>query len=342
MPVPYVPTAVFNTPLPTGARRGGRSSRGGRDGGRGGAHGAGATAGAEKTAPNQTAQGSTSKVTAAGDRGRNEPNGVRANSLPAQSRRSNSSDAATPTEQRRASQAPERARGEPRVKGSEDTQAANEGAQTNGAEGFSRYNKDSKSFGKNHESAGSHKASDHHSRSIHIPGDSHAGRFSSSHERRFDNGPKSADFYRESAPFPPRERGEFHRDREHARERGDSRPERGRGAYRGRGGHASYGSSQGSQFPNPHLSQHSFIPNKSFNFERQRSQQGLQNGQTHRLSIRSPSLPNTAAMYGAYQLPADISTMYAYPPVHPGPMTAIPYQAYMEPFSLMGMLSMQL
>ncbi|KAJ9273083.1 hypothetical protein DTO212C5_668 [Paecilomyces variotii] len=327
-PVPYVPTAVFNTPLPSGSRRGGRASRGGRDGGRGGAHGAGAAAGADKAAPGQTVQGSASKVAAAGDRGRNEPNGTRANSLPAQTRRSDSTDAATATEQRRSSQAPERARGEPRAKGSEDTHGANEGAQTNGTEGFPR-----KSFGKTHEP--SHKGADYHSRSIHVPGDSHNGRFSSSHERRFDNGPKSADV----ASFPR----EFHSHRDHPRERGDSRPERGRGAYRGRGGHGSYGSSQSSQFPNPHISHHSFIPNKSFNFDRQRSQQGLQNGQSHnRMSIRSPSLPNTAAMYGAYPVPADINTVYAYPPVHPGPMTAIPYQPYMEPFSLMGMISMQL
>lgn len=347
MPVPYVPTAVFSTPLPSAARRGGRPARGGRDGGRGGAHGATSTAGADKAASGQTAQSSAAKQTPSGHRGRNEPNAGRANSLPAQSRRSNSADAAASSEQRRASQAPERSRGDAaRTKGAEEANASTEGAQTNGGENFSRYRQDSKPFGRNHESFAAQKGADHHPRNANGPGESHTGgRFSSSHERRFDNGPKSADFHRDSG-FP-KDRGEFHRDRDHQRERGDSRPERGRGGYRGRGGHSSYGGAQG-QFPNPQFSQYSFVPHKSFSYgDRQRSQQqGLQNGTqphnaNHRMSLRSPSLPNTAPMYAPYPIPADINTMYAYP-MHPGPMTAIPYQPYMEPFSLMSMLSMQL
>ncbi|KAL1998677.1 hypothetical protein VTN02DRAFT_5759 [Thermoascus thermophilus] len=344
MPVPYVPTAVFSTPLPSAARRGGRPARGGRDGGRGGAHGAIAPAGGEKAASGQTAQ--AAKQTPAGHRGRNEPNANRANSLPAQARRSNSADAAASPEQRRASQAPERSRGDARAKGAEDTNAHTEHPQTNGGENYGRYRQDSKPFNRNNESFAAQKG-DHHPRVAHPSGESHTGgRFSSSHERRFDNGPKSADYYRDSG-FP-KDRGDFHRDRDHPRERGDSRPERGRGGYRGRGGHASYGGSQGSQFPNAQFSQHSYMPHKSFSFgDRQRSQQGLQNGAQphnggHRMSLRSPSLPNTAPMYGAYPIPADLNTMYAYPPMHPGPMTAIPYQPYLEPFSLMSMISMQL
>lgn len=60
------------------------------------------------------------------------------------------------------------------------------------------------------------------------------------------------------------------------------------------------------------------------------------------MSLRSPSLPNSGSMYGVYPFPTDINTMYGYQPVHPGPMTAVPYQQYMEPFSLMSMISMQL
>lgn len=60
--------------------------------------------------------------------------------------------------------------------------------------------------------------------------------------------------------------------------------------------------------------------------------------------MRSPSLSNPAAMYGVYPFPTDINTMYAasYQPMSTGPMTAMPYQPYMEPFSVMGMISMQL
>jgi la-related protein 1 len=44
-----------------------------------------------------------------------------------------------------------------------------------------------------------------------------------------------------------------------------------------------------------------------------------------------------------YPFPAEINTMYpSYPNVAPGPMTAVPYQQYVEPFGLMNMLSMQL
>ncbi|KAJ5145453.1 Winged helix-turn-helix transcription repressor DNA-binding [Penicillium bovifimosum] len=67
-PVPYVPTAVFNTPLPSAGGRGGRrATRGGRDSGRG-AHGTGAAA-ADKAASGQAAQGAKQ---ATGERGRHE------------------------------------------------------------------------------------------------------------------------------------------------------------------------------------------------------------------------------------------------------------------------------
>lgn len=60
------------------------------------------------------------------------------------------------------------------------------------------------------------------------------------------------------------------------------------------------------------------------------------------MTIRSPSLPNSAGMYGVYPFPADINAMYGYPAMQAGPMSAVPYQQYMEPFSLMSMISMQL
>lgn len=104
MPVNYVPTAVFNTPLPSSGRGGRRATRGGRDGGRGG-HGAGAASG-EKSASGHGSQG---PVKQAGERGRNEVGSGRATSLPAQSRRSTSTDV-TASEGRKA-QAVERGRG---------------------------------------------------------------------------------------------------------------------------------------------------------------------------------------------------------------------------------------
>lgn len=337
MPVPYVPSAVFSTPLPSAARRGGRSARGGRDGGRGGAHGGAAAAGSDKAASGQAGQGAAAKQATSADRGRNEPNGTRANALPAQSRRANSADATSPSESRKAPQAADRNRGEGRTKGNEDANAGAAGRHVNGSETFPRYHK---SFTRNHESI-TQKGGDNSKNNAHFSGDSQTGaRAGLGHDRRFDNGPRSADFHRE---FSQVDR-DFHKDKDHPRERGE-RSERGRGSHRSRGGHSTYNASQNSQFPNAHMSHHPFVP-KSFGFnDRQRSHHGLPNGsqQGHRLSLRSPSVPTTpAAVYGVYPYPPDVNAMYGYPLMHTAPMSAVPYQQYMEPFSLMSMISMQL
>ena len=314
MPVPYVPTAVFSTPLPSAGRRGGRAARGGRDGGRSAPHG---------TSPDKAnaVQGSVGKQGALADRGRSDQNAARANSLPAQSRRSNSTDAARSGDQRKNSQPADRSRG---AKGAEDAS----GRQTYGNETLPRHARDAKPFSRNHE-FGAHKGGD--SRNPRLAVDSQSGsRSGSSHDRRFENGPRSADFA-----------GFDHKERDHYRE---SRADRGRGSHRGRGGHAGYGGVQNPQFANAHMPNGSYVHPKSFGYNDRQRSQGFANGsqQGHRMSMRSPSLPNSAGMYGVYPFPADVNTMYGYPPVHASPMTAVPYQHYMEPFSLMSMISMQL
>lgn len=303
MPVPYVPTAVFSTPLPSSGRRGGRAARGGRDGARSGTHGAGSSP------DKSSAQGSLSKQ--AVDRGRGEQNAARANSLPAQSRRSDSADVAKSGDPRKNSQPADRSRG---AKGEDAA-----GRPTYGSETFPRQ---AKPFSRNHE-FGMNKGDNRNLRLA--DGGSRSG------DRRFENGPKSADF----AGF----QGD-HKDRDYHR---DSRADRGRGSHRGRGGHAGYGS-QNSQFGNAHMPHSPFVHPKSFGFNDRQRSQGVPNGsqQGPRMPLRSPSLPNSAAMYGVYPFSADINPMYGYPPMHPGTMSAVPYQPYMEPFSVMSMLSMQL
>ncbi|CAG8886076.1 unnamed protein product [Penicillium egyptiacum] len=309
-PVPYVPTAVFNTPLPSAGGRGGRrATRGGRDGGRG-AHGNGAAA-TDKAASGQAAQGAKQ---ASGDRGRNESGTGRAASLPAQSRRSTSTDAGA-ADARKASQAPERGRG---ARNGEENNK-----QVNGGENVPRAQREGKPFGRNQDA----RAGDRNQKGGNLAVDSQAA--ARSNDRRFEPGSKSAD----ATGF-----NEFNR------ERGEFRPERaGRGSNRGRGGaYSNFG--QNGQF-NASMS-NNFVP-KSFGFnDRQRSQQhGLPNGsqQGNRMPLRSPSLPTPANMYGVvYPFPGDINTMYGYPAVSSAPMSAIPYQQYMDPFSLMNMLSMQL
>lgn len=307
MPVNYVPTAVFNTPLPSSGRGGRRATRGGgREGGRGGAHGAGGTGG-EKAASHQT----TVKQ-AAGERGRNEAGSGRATSLPAQSRRSASTDVAA-AEGRKA-QPLERGRGGPRA---DDANAQN-GKQVNGGEHSARPPREAKPFAKpQHGQVG-----DRNSRNAHLAVDAQAA--ARSNDRRVESGSKSADLHRDPSGFQ-----DFNR-------------ERGGRSNRGRGPYSSFGG-QNAQYGNmPH---NTFVPAKSYGFnDRQRSQHGLPNGnqQGNRMPMRSPSLPASAGMYGVYPFPNDMNTMYTYQNVAPAPMSAFPYQQYMEPFSLMSMLSMQL
>ena len=346
MPVPYVPTPVFNTPLP---RRGGRA-RGGKESGRGGTFGSGINGGSNKAVVEQTAQATVTKQPSLPDRGRNEPSSTRATSLPAQSRRSNSVDAKPSPEQRKTFQAVDRSHSDGRGKGPEDSTNVSVPQVANGESNLKH--RDSKQTGKNQEPYTAPKGSENHSRAP----DSHNGRFGQNHERRFDHASRHTDVSRDSAAFTPRERdnreftkerGEYHRDRDHPRDRGDARHERSRGSYRGRGGH-SYGGSQNSHFSNSQISQHSFIPHKSYGFNDRQRSQGFQNGSqsqnsSHRMSLRSPSLPSSAGPYSAYPLhDVNTHTLYTYQPIPPGPLTAMPYPTYQEPFSVHSMISMQL
>ncbi|KAJ6190338.1 Winged helix-turn-helix transcription repressor DNA-binding [Penicillium mononematosum] len=190
-PVPYVPTAVFNTPLPSAGGRGGRrATRGGRDGGRG-AHGNGPAA-TDKAASGQAAQGAKQ---ASGDRGRHESGTGRAASLPAQSRRSTSTDAGA-ADARKASQAPERGRG---------ARNGEESKQVNGGENVPRAQREGKPFGRNQDA----RAGDRNQKGGNLAVDSQAAARSS--DRRFEAGSKSAD----PAGFNEfnRERGEFRSER---------------------------------------------------------------------------------------------------------------------------------
>uniref|UniRef100_A0A093V0M7 Putative HTH La-type RNA-binding protein n=1 Tax=Talaromyces marneffei PM1 TaxID=1077442 RepID=A0A093V0M7_TALMA len=362
-PVHYVPTAVFTTPLPSGARRGGRPARGGREGGRG-AHSSNSntnsttTPADAKPAPAaQPSQVQPKQHANLPERGRNEGGLARANSLPAPARKPATTDAsAQQPDQRRFQPNSERPRVDTRPKATEEGNATSNGTSSPPVDNAAKAYREPRSA-KAPEFVPAHKASDRSPQSGTSPADAQAnGRFVPNHERRFDNSTKSVETPREVNGFVPRERefkdynrekGEFQRDREHQKERGESRPERGRGGYRGRGGH-SYNGPHNQHFQNSQVSQHPFVP-KQFNAgDRQRSQQqNFQNGTqpqhvNHRLSLRSPPMPNSAGLYSAYPVP-DINTVYqGYQPIPPGPMSAVPYQPYMEPFNLFTLIQMQL
>lgn len=291
MPVDYVPTAVFNTPLPPSGRGGSRrNGRGGRDGGRGATHAAG-----EKASSGQAAQGSAGKQTG-GERGNNEAGPGRAASLPAQSRRSTSADVNGP--EGRKAQPAERGRG---GRAAED--ANGNGKHTNGE----NVPRPQKQFGKNGQA---------NSKNPNLAVDAQAA--ARTNDRRAESGSKSAD----PTGF------EFNRG--------------GRANRGGRGPYNSFGG-QNSQFGN--VANNGFVPKSFGGFnDRQRSHNGLANGsqQSNRMPMRSPSLPASGNMYNVYPFPADINTMYGYQAVNPAPMSAMPYQPYMESFSVLSMLSMQL
>ncbi|PGH27377.1 hypothetical protein AJ80_00855 [Polytolypa hystricis UAMH7299] len=355
MPVPYVPSAVFNTPLPPAARRGGRPGRGGREGGARGGH----ASVSDRAASGTTAPASGSKQATTSDRGRNEARNGAESQASTQPKRSSSAGMPASPAQSKSSQCSQV--GGPieetkSVKPVEESTTAPVDEEQNSHPNSSapRQRQDSKSYSRTGEFSGlpPHRPVEHGSRHVGSHGESHGHtRYSSSHERRFENGPRSADFYRDSGSFPPRdrdynrERGDFHP----GKDRGDSRPERGRGGYRGRGGHSNYGSVHNPQFHSPPIGQHAFPPTKPFTIgDRHRShQQGSQNGShphgsSQRLNLRSPSLPASAMYTPPFAIQTDINAMYSYPHMHQAPMTAIPYQPYMEQFSLMSMISMQL
>ncbi|KAM5442142.1 hypothetical protein MferCBS31731_002973 [Microsporum ferrugineum] len=367
MPVPYVPTAVFNTPLPPAARRGGRSARGGsREGGpRGAGHASG-----DRTTPS-----SASKASSAGDREK-----IDERATPEAQKGAPTADASLKngdvTEKHTSASTDAQ-------KDAKPAQNSNNAATTNASEGNTQHSHpassqsptrprpESKTYHKSHEAhSTSYKGGEHHSsRQASSSADGHTShsRYGAGHDRRFDAGSRSGEFFKDSN-YQPRGR-EFTKDREFNRDGRDyqrseypnmdreSRSERGRGGYRGgRGGHSNYtsttsGSQSATSYHSAPIPQHPFPP-KGFNFNdrhrpqpatngAQQAQQPQLNSSSNRMSMRSPSMPNPG-MFAPYTIQTDMSLMYPYAQAPQGPMTAMPYQPYMENFYLMSMISTQL
>lgn len=335
MPVPYVPTAVFNTPLPPAARRGGRTSRGSREGGpRGGSHvpsgdrspnftpsmgGSKQFSTAERDQSNERTEGSTSNADTTGSekpsraqQTEDETKGQKS-SYDAEGIRStdNNYHAHPPTFR----PSPSSRQGS---KPSKANDALNRAAHKNGDQSTSK-------------SSG-------------VPSDSHVTqRFATNHDRRFESGPRSADVHKEATTFSgerayPRDyTRDFHKDR------GESRTERGRGGYRGRGNHSNYSVNQTTHYHTAPISQQPFPTSKPFGLN-DRHRLPSQNGsQQQRANIRSPGMPSPG-MYGQppYPIQTDMNMVYGYPQAHQAAMSAVPFQPYLEQFSLVNMLSMQL
>ncbi|KAK2737184.1 hypothetical protein FQN57_000441 [Myotisia sp. PD_48] len=344
MPVPYVPTAVFNTPLPPAARRGGRNSRGAREPGpRGGSHMAIAASGHEREKHTRSSSASPlgSKPIPSHPRDESEKPKMAPDAT------LQCHDSGEPSMHPQA-QPPSEAQKETKQSTDASTADGNHHSHPNSSHSPSNTRRDSKAFSKPYDATTPKSMDQNQSRHVSSLIDTH-GRYSANGDRRFGMNSRSTEFYKESG-FSPRER-DFPKDRERefGRERGESRSERGRGGYRGRGGHSTYSTPQNAPYHSAPIGQHPF-PSKSYNFnnERHRMHQPTANGSQHhgsssRGNLRSPSMPNPGMYASApYPIQTEVSTMYPYQHLPQSPMTAVSYQPYMENFSLMSMISMQL
>ena len=367
VPVPYVPSAVFETPLPP-SRRGGRPARGGRDGGTRGGHVAHGSIGGDKSLSGFSGNVTTSAVTPS-DRARGDMGPPsRLGHYSAKPKRSASAGPPTSREQRSTTDPAlqEKRNGPPVAVGREiqnprpaptDSRRASTATQTenppSGRHAFQTVGKE--------DMLGTRKPTqngvDREGRQQSLPQDVHGHPRPAEPERRSEGSIRPPDsYFKDSNGFV------------HPRERGEARTERGRGGFRGnRGGNNGYGgnhSTSGQGFANGHSNHQSPTgnpPSKSNSYTERHSSQPQSApfastqppSRSYRPGPRSQSIPN-ATVYGRYppgappgthHLPAlqtDIANMYGYQPGHPGIMSAMPYHPYMEQVALLGMVQMQM
>lgn len=341
MPVPYVPTVQFSTPIPT-ARRGGRVPRGGRDSApRGGALGAdkARTGSPDASAGSQPAATEHARADAAISR--NPVNNTKpkrassAGTLPARDQRrgENAKEEGTPTQQTQPAT----------LEGRRSSSAAHEVPLRNG--------------GQSAESSTGEYQPTH-------------GKGSRNHVATHTRDEPASDTHSHPRSAGPERRGEgdykiygqvrdYHNSAPH-RERGESRPDRGRGGYRSRGG-SNHGFAQ-----NGHTSQYPYVPppmpSKSHsNHERHTSQlqsaayQSPQNqGRHYRSGSQSQSITHSPSFTRYPQGPhanppphlpnlhTEVANTWGYQPGNQGAMSAGPYTPYIEQISIFGMVSMQM
>ena len=357
--VPYVPSAVFNTPLPT-ARRGGRVARGGREGGGGtrGGHAPHSSVGGEKQAPGSV--NTTAVVSTPGnERGRIDAGPPRGGSFSGRPRRAASAGAPVTREQRKSMDlAPQERRNEQQAVeqsvtsntriGPSGSRRASTATQTeyptNGliAKGSTQPTQ---------RTANNVSQEDRQQRVSH----DHTHLRSNGPERRGEGNMRPPDLFRDSTGLA------------HPRERGEGRHERGRGAYRGNRGANGFNSNHagnGTGFINSntnHQAAPGFAATKLHSSNERHGSQSHgvpYNGsqrepRMYRANSRSQSITNppgygrhqNGALPGSQHLPAlqtQLANMYAYESGPPGVMSAVPFNPYMEQMQLLGMVQMQM
>jgi la-related protein 1 len=375
VPVPYVPTAKFNTPLPpTISRRGGRPARGSREAGNRGGHMPHGSITDKPDKLRTMGPPPVAKQASEQQRGRDQETSTsnRATSAPSQGRRAASVGPAL-NDQQRSNQTAIYDRGlfESNGHGSseaQDTPVSSTSLGNGEGASSSKSRADSRSYSR-HSSLSQRTGT--HENVRHVSGESHAHpRSHAGTERRNTYG----DLERHSEAPGRRDRGESNkdthklrdfdfkadswRDRDFAGEKSEPRNGRGRGGYRGRGNNSTYVPPQSNQthaFTAP-LPQQPFSANKPHAYgERHRQSSAPYSGMppptNHRGASRSQSIPNHGIYPGApgnfgsplSPIQTDVHGLYGgFSTMYPGVMSAMPYNAALEPMALISMVAAQL
>jgi la-related protein 1 len=355
--VPFVPTAVFNTPLPpAAAKRGGRGGiRGGRDGtGRGG-HMAQNSVGGDKSdlgasmgPPPVPRQGEQ-------DRGRrpDASRGGRATSVPTHRRRS-ASTATTQVESRKASgTGAGPAPGEGLASGNAQESRSSSRPTDASSRANPNANIDSPDPSLASENTHAHPTVDPIARTS-IPPEWFGGKAAGGGVKPTgEQSTKERSQPRTRTFQESRDKVESWRDRDPQAEasiRRESRNERGdrggRGTYRGRGNNAGYVPASSQHAYTAPLPQQPFAPHKSQSYNDSRQRQSSQPYPIQPVSVggrpnlRSQSIP----MPPLSPIQTDVSGMYGYYPgqMLPGIMGPIPHNSALDVYGLMALVVAQL
>ncbi|KAL8888487.1 MAG: hypothetical protein Q9215_004091 [Flavoplaca cf. flavocitrina] len=320
-PVPYVPTVQFSTPIPS-VRRGMRAPRGGRESTPRGALNADKTTAGSPDA-------STGSQTAATDHSKAEAGTSKNPTSTTKSKRASSAGPVSSRDSRKGGDmaAPEKRK---------DTNASTKQTDYSTTEARRASASTQDDFIRN--------GGNHTNISGPMPQAAN-GKFTRT-PAGINNRVDAVDVQGQPRPVGPERRGEgdfrgthqardYHPPTSH-RDRGEGRPDRGRGGYRSRGG--SNSAFVHSNIPNGNTAQYPFIqppmPSKSHsNHERHSSQ--LQN-------LSYPQGSHTHPTPQLTNLHTDVANTWGYQPGNQGAMSATPYNPYMEQVSIFGMVSMQM
>ena len=348
--VPFVPTPVFNTPIPL-ARRGGKGPRGGREGGSRGGSAVGSTNGSEKQ-PGTGAANTKGQLPALNERDRAGLSSTSTTFNISKPKRASSAGPITPTEQRKAGDASvTEKRRDGDINPSKAGQNSGSVPSENRRPAALPFQKDPSTNRNSANAQGAETMSQNkmEEETRNQNGNTETSR-PSGPDRRGEGPTRLSDHPRDAQGHMP------------IRER-EGRPERGRGGYRGRGSNHNF---FGHNAPNGHQPQYQPTPPPSglrSNHDRLPSQpQGSyqppsQQTKHYRANSRSQSIPYSAPHAtpyrgfsnghhgGAVHLPnlqTDIANEYGYLPGHQGIMSATPYSTLESIPTLIMMVQMQM